>query len=41
MFEMVIIGSGVRDISRVFRISVDVVIGTLKKRKLERVSKSS
>jgi transposase-like protein len=37
---MAINGSGVRDISRVLRISADVVIETLKKRKLEPVDKS-
>jgi transposase-like protein len=37
---MAINGSGVRDISRVLHISADVVIETLKKRKLESADKS-
>ena len=40
ILEMAINGSGVRDISRVLHISVDVVIDTLKKRKLESTNKS-
>ncbi|MDR2203143.1 MAG: hypothetical protein LBE76_02350, partial [Nitrososphaerota archaeon] len=35
ILEMAINDSGVRDISRVLHISADVVIDTLKKRKLE------
>ena len=40
ILEMAINGSGVRDISRVLHISADVVIETLKKRKLESAGKS-
>ena len=40
ILEMAINSSGVRDISRVLHISADVVIETLKKRKLESASKS-
>jgi len=40
VLEMVINGSGVRDISRVLHISADVVIDTLKKRKQEPAGKS-
>ncbi|MDR2204442.1 MAG: hypothetical protein LBE76_09190 [Nitrososphaerota archaeon] len=40
ILEMAINGSKVRDISRVLHINADVVIDTLKKRKLEPTSKS-
>jgi transposase-like protein len=40
ILEMAINGSGVRDISRVLHMSADVVIETLKKRKLESADKS-
>jgi transposase-like protein len=39
ILEMAINGSGVRDIARVLHISADVVIDTLKKRKLEPAGK--